>query len=112
MPTMQEKQLGQLRPANTSAASIYAPPASTTGIVSRVEIQNVTASGVSFSIYHDDNGTTYDEESVIYLSSPILANGHVSIDAHWSASSTSSHLAVKTSTASALTFTFYGVEIA
>ena len=34
----QEKQLGQLRPANTTAASVYSPGASTTTVIKTILI--------------------------------------------------------------------------
>lgn len=108
---MQEKQLGQLRPANTSAASIYQVPASTTAIISRVEIQNVTAGAETFSIFHDADGSTYSEATALFFESPIAAKGHVAIDCHWAANNSSGNFAVKSSTGNAITFTFYGVEI-
>ena len=40
----QEKQLGQLRPADTIAASIYSPAASTTTVVKNIIICNIPES--------------------------------------------------------------------
>lgn len=108
---MQEKQLGQIRPANTTATSLYSPPASTTTIIKSIVITNTTSSKTEFSLFIDDDGTTYDDDSVLYSTVEILGNSTVQIDTYWPMNNASGNLAVKTETADAINFTAFGVEI-
>lgn len=107
----QEKQLGQLAPANTTAASIYSPPdASTTGIIKTIVICNTTATSAKFRIFFDDNGTSYVAGTALFYDVPIEANSTVEIDTFLAMSDNTGNLAVRTDTADALTFTVFGAE--
>ena len=108
---MQEKQLGQLRPANTTAASLYSPGAGVTAVIKSIVICNTTASAADFRIFLDDDGTTYDETTAHYFDVPIAANTTIQIDTFWAMNNSAGNLAVRTDTNDALTFTAYGVEI-
>ncbi|KKL05587.1 hypothetical protein LCGC14_2604560, partial [marine sediment metagenome] len=54
------KQLGQLRPANTTAASIYSPAAGVIAEIHTIFIANNTNGAIAARLFHDDDGTTYD----------------------------------------------------
>ena len=108
---MQEKQLGQLRPADTNAASLYSPAASTTAVIKSIVICNQTGTAATFRIFVDDNGTTYDPTTAHYFDVSLAANATTQIDTYWAMNDATGNLAVRTGTASALTFTAYGVEI-
>ena len=62
---LQEKQLGQVRPADTATTFIYSPAAGITGICKVFHIVNTSGSDVDYEIYHDDDGTTYDNTTII-----------------------------------------------
>lgn len=110
------KQLGQLRPANTTAASIYSPDAN----VSSVEIQTIVVCNTggatpNFRIFHDDNGTTYDETTALFWDEVMVANT-TQIFSYPKGSgilmdNTSGNIAVRTSANDAITFTIYGTEV-
>ncbi len=108
---LQEKQLGQLRPANTTAASLYSPGASTTAIIKTIVVCNQTASSAKFRIFLDDDGTTYDESTALFFDIVIGANSTDQIDTYYAMNNANGNLAVRTDTNSALTFTCFGVEI-
>jgi len=108
---MQEKQLGQLRPANTTAASLYSPAASTTAVIKSIVVCNQTGTAATFRIFVDDNGTTYDETTAHYFDVSLAANSTLQIDTFWAMNDATGNLAVRTGTNDALTFTAYGVEI-
>jgi hypothetical protein len=108
---IQEKQLGQLRPANTTAASLYSPGASTTWVAKNLVVCNTSGAGASFRAYHDEDGTTYDETTAIFWDVPVAANETVSITSLLSGFTNAGNIGVRTDTASALTFTLYGAEI-
>ncbi len=108
---LQEKQLGQLRPANTTAASLYSPGASTTAIIKSIVVCNQTASAAKFRIFLDDDGTTYDESTALFFDITIGANSTDQIDTFYAMNDANGNLAVRTDTNSAITFTAFGVEI-
>jgi len=108
---LQEKQLGQLRPANTTAASIYSPGAGVTAIIRNITVCNLTGLATEFSIFHDDNGTTYDETTALFYTVRIEKNQTIQLTAYAAMSDASGNLAVKTETASAINFTVYGAEV-
>ena len=63
----QGEQLAQLRPANTSAQTLYSVPAG--GLRTEITLLIATVreggSSTEIYIYHDDDGTTYDDDTVI-----------------------------------------------
>jgi len=106
----QEKQLGQLAPANTTAASIYSPGTDTTGIITNITVANTTASSAKFRIFVDDDGTTYSAATALYYDVPILANQTVAITTYIAMNDSTGNLAVRTDTNDAITFTVFGAE--
>lgn len=108
---LQEKLLGQLRPANTTAASIYAPGAGVTAIIKNITVCNTTGLATKFSIFHHDTGTTYDQSTALYYLCVIEKNQTVVIPAFMAMNNSSGNLAVKTESANALTFSVYGAEV-
>lgn len=107
----QEKQLGQLRPANTTAASLYSPGASTTTIIKTISICNTSGAAATFRIFVDDNGTTYDETTAVFWDIAIAADETVQLDVFYAMNDATGNLAVRTSVNNALTFTAFGAEI-
>ncbi len=108
---LQEKQLGQLRPANTTAASLYSPGANTTAIIKSIVVCNTTSGAPAFRIFIDDDGTTYDETTAHYFDVSMVANETLQIDTFWAMNDSTGNLAVRTDTNDAITFTAHGVEI-
>jgi len=109
--TLQEKQLGQLRPANTTAASLYSPSAGVTAIIKSVYITNTTPGSVTFRIFADDDGTTYDETTALFWDATIAGNTTIELDTFLAFNNAAGNLAVRTSSANALTFTAFGAEV-
>lgn len=110
--TLTEKQLAQNRPSGTTAVSIYTPPASTKTIITTVMICNTTALPAAYSLYHDDDGTTYNESTALAFTVTLAANSWVAVEVRICSNSATANIAVQTSIANALTFTFYGMEVA
>jgi len=105
-----ELQLAQSRPGGTTAVQVYSPPASTTGVVVFMTIANTTGSPALARVFHDDDGTTYDESTALIWDLSIAANTTVYEKVYWPIDE-NGNLAVRTSAANALTFTFSGVEV-
>lgn len=109
--TITYKQLGQSRPANTTAVSIYSPPASTQAIIKSIVICNTTASLANCRIFVDDDGTTYDETTAVVWDAPVQNNSSsLTVEVNICMNNSSGNLAVRTDTADALTFTAFGME--
>ncbi len=108
---LQEKQLGQLRPANTTAASLYSPASSTTTIAYSLIVCNTSGASAKYRIFHDDNGTTYDQTTALFYDIALAADTTDVIEIKISANDSTGNIAVRTDTNSALTFTLYGAEI-
>lgn len=108
---IQEKQLGQLRPADTTAATLYSPGASTTGIVSSVVITNVGTVSADYRIFVDDDGTTYDETTALVWDVSLPANTSDVWTEKITMNDATGNLAVRTNTANVINFTAFGIEI-
>ncbi len=108
---MATHQLGQSRPTNTTAVSIYAPSTFYITEIKKIIICNTTAIEAVYSLFHDEDGTTYDETTAIAFSVPLIGNGLVELEFNfWMLGANGGNLAIKTGTNSALTFTVYGSE--
>ena len=105
------KQLGQARPADPSAVSLYTLPDNTRTKVTSVVICNSTGSAVNMRLFHDVDGTTYDATTALLYDTVIDANTTATFDpADLWLEDTSGNIAASTGTNSALTFTMYGQE--
>ena len=105
------KQLGQLMPTNTTAASIYSPGASTQTLIKSIVVCNTSAGAVTYRIFHDDNGTTYDTTTALYYDVSLAGNTSIILSLNLVMDDSTGNLAVRTSSANDLTFTCYGAEI-
>lgn len=106
--------LGQSRPANTTAVSIYSPAANVIGFIQRIHICNTTGSAATCRIFLDNDGTTYDQTTALEYDKSIGANNSLEFDygeQGMPMSDDSGNLAIRTDTNNALTFTVWGYEI-
>lgn len=102
------EQLGQARPANTTAVSFLTVSSGQEKLVKTIFICNTSTASASFRLFHDDDGTTYDETTALYFDVVLLPNQTVEIECNIMIDNTAGNLAIRTSVASALTFTAYG----
>ena len=105
------KQLGQLTPANTTAASLYSPAASTETLIKSIVICNTSSGAVTYRVFHDDDGTTYDTTTALYYDVSLAANTSIVLEFNLVMNDSTGNLAIRTSVADDLTFTCYGAEI-
>ena len=108
---LQEKQLGQLRPANTTATTLYSPADNTTTIITNIWVCNTTANTPTYRLFVDDNGTTYDETTAIAFDVALAANESKQISCYIAMNNSSGNLAVRTSAANEINFSAFGMEI-
>ncbi|MCZ6702554.1 MAG: hypothetical protein O6940_05880 [Ignavibacteria bacterium] len=109
-----DKQLGQLRPANTTAVSIYsAPTRLINAIVKSIFISNTTPDTALFRLFYDEDGTTFDETTSLFWDIEILKNETLVLgqEDFIGINLNTGNLGVRTSIANALTFTVFGIEV-
>lgn len=102
-------QLAQSRPADTNPVSVLT---GVTCLLANVFIANTSGSEATFRIFHDNDGTTYDETTAIMYDITIRAGNSVSIPFPVMMNNLSGNLAIRSSVGNALTFTFYGLTLA
>lgn len=110
MGSATNKQLGQARPADLNAASIYSPAVGVETRVTTLVICNTTGSAATYRVFHDDNGVTYDESTALYFDETVAANTTIVKSLRVDMADAAGNLAIRTDTANALTFTAYGIE--
>ena len=105
-------QLAQTRPANTTAATAYTATRATE--VTRIIVAN-SSTATQFSLFHDDDGSTYSQATALFYTVAIEANSTVDVvfaDGYGGiVVSPSGTIGVKTEAANNLTFTVYGVTL-
>lgn len=103
-------QVAQQRPAVTTSINTYT--ASIVTEIRKIAICNTTGSVARFSIFHDDDGSTFDQSTALHYQQIIPANTTTMIDADMEAGGISvsigGQVGIQTDTALALTFTMYG----
>jgi prephenate dehydratase len=105
------RQLGQTRPANSTAVSIYAPASHYRTEVRKFVICNTSVNATTFRIFHDEDGTTYNETTALFWNIPIDAGETVTItEEFWINGLNSGNIAIRSGLGNALTFTIYGAE--
>lgn len=104
------RQLGQLRPSGTSAEVLFNPTENKPYTIDTITVANVTAATVIVSIYHDRDGTTYDDDTIIF--GPYTMAVGETVDREFirglSDYLASGNVAVKTSVVDSVNFTAYG----
>ena len=111
MPTKKiYKPLAQSRPATTSATKVYSPATDVVGIIKTIIVCNVTANDATYRIFLDIDSTTYDADTALGYDHAIPGNRTIVWDVEIPMDE-DSNLAVRTGTASSLTFTIFGEEV-
>ena len=103
------KVLGQSAPSATTATTLYTVPASTSAVISTINVCNRAATTDTFRIAIRPAGATLATSHYIAFDSPIPANDSINITAGISLATTDI-ITVYGGTAN-LTFTAFGAEI-
>jgi len=107
----QEQQIFQHRENSTNAASVYSPGSGETVIIKTIIACNTSGSAATLDIYHDDDGSTYDESTALIWQYNIPLTGGVTILENIMMNDSSGNLAMKSSVANAITVSGYGAII-
>lgn len=110
MATITEKQLGQNRPPTGGTAVSNYSPASGTAIIKSIVVCNTSGAAATYSIFLDDDGTTYDQTTAVFFDVPIDADDTHLLQVYWPLDS-AGNLATEASVNNAVTFTSLGMEI-
>ena len=102
------RQLAQSRPSGTSAVSAWTPTVAAPYRVVLVSICNVTTNPVDVSLFHDVDGTTYDESTALVWKHTLVAGEILCYESEISDYRAAGNLAVKSSVANGATFSVYG----
>ncbi len=104
------KQLAQFE-VTTVATSFYSPPADTQTIIKSMIVVNHGVASTEYTLYHDDDGTTYDDSTTL-ISDLGIAKGEFDLGtANLMMNNSNGNLAIKAGSNDRLTITIYGAEI-
>ena len=106
--TIAYDQVAQARENSTNAVSVYAGAANTE-VQCFVTVCNTTSGDVLLRLFHDKDGTTYDENTALVWD-VIVEPGQVFDKDKIFINGNSGNLAYRSSVANALTITVYGVN--
>jgi hypothetical protein len=100
--------LGQVRPANTSNTVLHNPD--NISILRGLFVCNTSGASVTYRIFLDNDGTTYDRTTALFWDTLLDPDTTVLIETidGLILNNSSANIAVRTSVADAITFTLYG----
>lgn len=105
------KQIAQARENSTNAVSIFSPGANEEIIINFVNVTNTSGAAAKVRIFHDDDGTTYDESTANAWDINIPANSVWDREVQICMDNSSGNFAYRSDVANALTITIYGDRI-
>jgi len=101
-------QVGQVRPTDANPISIAQANSGEILIVHAVQICNTGSGVILIRLFHDKDGTTYDETTALVWDERVLPGRDYSKLISWAGKDPSGNFAVRTDTANDATFTYYG----
>jgi hypothetical protein len=109
------KLLSQKMATNTNAFSLVARPRNSNLLVAFVFVCNTDANAATFNIFHDNNGSTYNNTTALYYNNVINAKTTTLLDfSHCGIAlnkdTAAGNLGAQANTANIINFTVYGME--
>ena len=71
------RQLAQVRPSGTSAQSLFSPTNNDPYEVDLITVTNVAGVPITVSLFHDVDGTTYDQSTALIYQEVIQSPGFI-----------------------------------
>lgn len=105
---MKGTQLAQSRPSDTNAVSVYSPDRGEVVNIKEIIVCNTTGSAATYRIFHDEDGTTYDQSTALFYDVSLDGNTSTILELDEWMRDSSGNLAVAVGTGSAITFTVSG----
>lgn len=103
-------QLAQLMPTDTNAQVLLACSGSQKFAIGTVLVTNVTGDDLTYRIFHDKDGTTYDTTTALFYDCTIRGNSTMHLSLLF-AMNEAGNIAVRASQANSLNFTLYGATL-
>ena len=100
--------LNALRPSAVAAETIFSPRTGETVILVSLYVCNLSAVDIEYSIYFDNDGTTYNETTALAFNTPLQAKTTEIIELQIPMQNSRGNLAVQTSSANDINFTLFG----
>jgi len=114
MATGLYKQIAQARPSGTATGVLYTPGTNKTAKVTAIFLANTTGTAAVFSIYHDKDGSTFDETTALYFAQSLAANTTLLIQFSSEfgifMNDSAGNMGFRQGTSEAITVTLYGIE--
>ena len=107
--TITEKLIAQFRVSGTLAQTAFTASGARY-IVRRVSMNNNTVGTAFADIWHDDDGTTYDDTTQIYGAQRVFSGETIDVNVFWPIADGGS-IGVGATSFFAINFSFFGVEI-
>jgi hypothetical protein len=102
------KLLAQARPSSTSTATLYAP-----NVISNIHtivVCNTTGTDATYSIFWDNDGSTYDQSTALFYAVNLVANATdiIEFPLPLTMIDSSGNIGIQSGTSSALTYSLFG----
>ena len=106
----QRSQLAQARPLDVNTVSIFNVSSGEIFAIASIVICNTSGLDTTYRVFHDNDGSTYDESTALFWDADIRANSSHTIEIFLAMDNSTGNLAIKSGASSALTFTLYGAK--
>ena len=105
-------QLAQARENSTNAVSVYGTDNGHLSTLQTIMLCNTTASAVTFRLFFDEDGTTYDETTALYWDASLAAGSTLTIELlnGLYMANDAGNIAYRSSVANAITITIWGTR--
>ena len=105
------KVLAQTQISGTTAVSLYTPPSGKKAVLTQLFIA-IYDNDVIISVYHDDDGTTYNDTTALIREVKVEKEKNIlSLPLQFIPLANGGNFAVQIDKASDVTFTLYGIEV-
>jgi hypothetical protein len=102
------RQLAQVRPSGTTGTSLFSLSSQAPFVVDFVNIANVSGASLAVSLFHDIDGSTYDETTALIFEQTLAAGAVIHFEAPICDYQVAGNIGCKVSVADGATFTVYG----
>lgn len=108
MGDFDSKQLAQARPTDTNTATLYNPTILTN--INTIIVSNTTGTAATYSIFWDNDGSTYDQSTALFYQVSLDANATDIIEFYRPLTmiDPAGNIGIQSGTSSAITYSLYG----
>ena len=105
---MIKRQLAQVRPSGTTAVNLFSINPSAHYVIDSIMITNVHGNSLTVSVFHDTDGTTYDDTTAIIHEATVHNPRYIKLEGPFYGFSSEENWGCQCSVADGATFTVYG----